>query len=93
MVAAAAWLWLLSLPALAHPVAQASPAPTPGTGAEGPPWTYQMARLGIFLIVVVAIMIGLAYRRFVLVPQKRLQEQERRRRSEAAAQRPVEPSH
>jgi hypothetical protein len=52
-----------------------------------------MARLGIFLIVVVAIMIGLAYRRFVLVPQKRLQEEERRRRSEAAAQRPVEPSH
>jgi len=36
----------------------------------GPPWTYQMARLGIALMVVLALGIGLAYYRFVTKRQR-----------------------
>jgi uncharacterized protein HemX len=42
-------------------------------GAEeetGPPWTYQMARMGIALMVVLALGIGLAYYRFVTKRQR-----------------------
>ncbi len=47
----------------------------PGTGeaAEtetGPPWTYQMARIGLVLLVFLALSIGLAYYRFVASRQR-----------------------
>ena len=32
---------------------------------EGPPWTYQMARIGIALLVIVAILMGLLYYRMI----------------------------
>jgi hypothetical protein len=39
---------------------------TEGAAEAGPPWTYQMARLGFVLLVVLALGIGLAYYRFVM---------------------------
>jgi hypothetical protein len=44
---------------------------TEGAAEEtGPPWTYQMARLGIVLMIVLALGIGLAYYRFVMKRQR-----------------------
>jgi hypothetical protein len=44
---------------------------TEGAAEEtGPPWTYQMARMGIALMVVLALGIGLAYYRFVTKRQR-----------------------
>lgn len=42
----------------------------PGSGEEaetetGPPWTYQMARIGVALLVLLGLAIGLAWYRFV----------------------------
>ncbi len=81
VISCVVWLSVTSLPALAQ---APSPAPSGGGAAEGPPWTYQMARLGIFLLVLTAIMIALAYRRFVVIPQRRLREERRRQRGHAA---------
>ncbi len=36
----------------------------------GPPWTYQMARIGLVLLVFLALSIGLAYYRFVASRQR-----------------------
>ena len=44
---------------------------TGGAAEEtGPPWTYQMARMGIGLMVILALGIGLAYYRFVTKRQR-----------------------
>jgi hypothetical protein len=44
---------------------------TEGAAEEtGPPWTYQMAWIGIGLMVVLALGIGLAYYRFVMKRQR-----------------------
>ncbi len=49
---------------------------TGGEGSEpaetetGPPWTYQMARIGLVLLVFLALSIGLAYYRFVASRQR-----------------------
>jgi hypothetical protein len=43
---------------------------TEGTEATGPPWTYQMARAGLLLLLVLVLGIGLAYYRFVLKRQR-----------------------
>ncbi len=47
----------------------------PGSGepAEqetGPPWTYQLARIGLVLLVFLALAIGMAYYRFVASRQR-----------------------
>jgi hypothetical protein len=42
----------------------------PAADETGPPWTYQMARLGILLIVVMVLGCGLAYYRFVVRRQR-----------------------
>ena len=41
-----------------------------GATEEGPPWTYQMARLGIILLVLVAALIGLMYRKMIVLRQR-----------------------
>ena len=41
-----------------------------GTAEEGPPWTYQMARLGIILLVLVGALIGLMYRKMIVLRQR-----------------------
>ena len=41
-----------------------------GEEEEGPPWTYQMARLTIGLILLLAVGIALMYRRMIGVRQK-----------------------
>ena len=41
-----------------------------GTSATGPPWTYQMARLALVLLAVLAGAIALAYYRFVAKRQR-----------------------
>jgi uncharacterized protein HemX len=44
---------------------------TEGAAEEtGPPWTYQMARAGVALMVILALGIGLAYYRFVMKRQR-----------------------
>ena len=44
---------------------------TEGAAEEtGPPWTYQMARLGILLVLVMILGVGLAYYRFVVRRQR-----------------------
>jgi hypothetical protein len=44
---------------------------TEGAAEEaGPPWTYQMARLGILLVVVMILGVGFAYYRFVVRRQR-----------------------
>lgn len=35
------------------------------TEEEGPPWTYQMARIGLALLVLVALLMGLLYYRMI----------------------------
>jgi hypothetical protein len=40
--------------------------------ATGPPWTYQMAWLGVLLLVVMVAGVGLAYYRFVVRRQRGL---------------------
>jgi uncharacterized protein HemX len=42
----------------------------PAADETGPPWTYQMARLGILLIVAMVLGVGLAYYRFVVRRQR-----------------------
>jgi len=37
---------------------------------EGPPWTYQMARMGIALMVVIGLMMGLLYYRMIASRQR-----------------------
>lgn len=37
---------------------------------EGPPWTYQMARLSLVLLALLALGIGAAYYRFVVMRQR-----------------------
>lgn len=37
----------------------------PAQEESGPPWTYQMARIGLVLLAFLALSIGLAYYRFV----------------------------
>lgn len=70
-------------PALAalHPVAQASPNLTPVKPTGGPPWTYQMARLGIALVVLAAAGVGLAYYRFIAKPERDLRAERARERA------------
>lgn len=41
-----------------------------GTTEEGPPWTYQMARLGILLLVGIGAMIGFMYYKMIVVRQR-----------------------
>ncbi|MDQ3940114.1 MAG: hypothetical protein M3238_02055 [Actinomycetota bacterium] len=41
-----------------------------GATEEGPPWTYQMARLGIVLLIGVAALIGLMYRKMIVLRQR-----------------------
>jgi hypothetical protein len=36
----------------------------------GPPWTYQMARIGIAILAVLAVAVGLAYWRLVVKRQR-----------------------
>jgi hypothetical protein len=44
-------------------LAQSPAAPSPSAQAAGPPWTYQMAKIVIFLLVLMALaMSGLYYR-------------------------------
>lgn len=44
---------------------------TQGTAEEtGPPWTYQMARLGILLVLLMVLGVGFAYYRFVVRRQR-----------------------
>lgn len=82
----AATLLCMAVPALAvtHPLSQASPDLTPSGPTGGPPWTFQMARIAIALLILSAIGVALAYRRFVLGPEKKLEEERRR---EGAARR------
>jgi cobalamin biosynthesis Mg chelatase CobN len=40
------------------------------TEEEGPPWTYQMARIGIVLMLLVGGLIGLMYYRMIVQRQK-----------------------
>ena len=40
------------------------------TAGEGPPWTYQMARLGLLMLLALLAGIGFAYYRFVHQRQK-----------------------
>lgn len=47
----------------------------PGTGESaetetGPPWTYQMARIGLVLLLFLGLSIGMAYYRFVASRQR-----------------------
>jgi hypothetical protein len=44
----------------------------PAAEETGPPWTYQMARIGIVLLVFMALGVGLAYYRFVVRRQRGL---------------------
>ena len=37
---------------------------------EGPPWTYQMARIGIGLMVLIGLMMGLLYYRMIASRQR-----------------------
>ena len=37
---------------------------------EGPPWTYQMARIGIVLMLVVGLLMGLLYYRMIASRQR-----------------------
>jgi hypothetical protein len=37
---------------------------------EGPPWTYQMARIGIALMVIVGLLMGLLYYRMIASRQR-----------------------
>jgi hypothetical protein len=45
---------------------------TEGASETGPPWTYQMAWLGVLLLVVMVLGVGLAYYRFVVRRQRGL---------------------
>jgi hypothetical protein len=45
---------------------------TEGASETGPPWTYQMAWLGVLLLVVMIAGVGLAYYRFVVRRQRGL---------------------
>lgn len=40
------------------------------TEEEGPPWTYQMARIGIALMVIVALLMGVLYYRMIASRQR-----------------------
>ncbi|MGH2729349.1 MAG: hypothetical protein ACRDJI_01945 [Actinomycetota bacterium] len=40
------------------------------TEEEGPPWTYQMARISLAILALLALAIGGAYYRFVLMRQR-----------------------
>lgn len=40
------------------------------TEEEGPPWTYQMARIGIVLLVLIAALIGWWYYKMIVVRQR-----------------------
>ena len=73
----------LAAPSLAatHPVSQASPDLTPSGPTGGPPWTFQMARIAIVLMVLAAAGVALAYRRFVMRPERRLRDERRRDRA------------
>ena len=42
----------------------------PAETETGPPWTYQMARIGLVLLVFLALAIGAAYYRFVASRQR-----------------------
>jgi hypothetical protein len=43
---------------------------TEGASETGPPWTYQMAWLGLLLLVAMGAAVGLAYYRFVVRRQR-----------------------
>ena len=43
---------------------------TPAAPEEGPPWTYQMARMGLAILFFLALGMGLLYYRFVVVRQR-----------------------
>jgi hypothetical protein len=43
---------------------------TPAAEEEGPPWTYQMARIGIGLLVLMFLGLGLLYYRMVVSRQR-----------------------
>jgi hypothetical protein len=45
---------------------------TEGASETGPPWTYQMAWLGVLLLIVMVAGVGLAYYRFVVRRQRGL---------------------
>ena len=91
LLAASALLVAVVLPSAAlaashHAVvAQASPGTGGGGAAEtGPPWTYQMARIGVALLVIGVLAVAAAYRHFVVKPQRELmQERARQRRDES----------
>lgn len=40
------------------------------TEEEGPPWTYQMARIGIVLMLIVGLLMGLLYYRMIASRQR-----------------------
>lgn len=40
------------------------------TQEEGPPWTYQMARIGIVMMVLIALALGLLYYRMIASRQR-----------------------
>jgi hypothetical protein len=42
----------------------------PAADETGPPWTYQMARIGILIILAMVLGVGLAYYRFVVRRQR-----------------------
>ena len=46
---------------------KAKPAATP---TPGPPWTYQMARISIVLLVLIIAAVGLLYYRLVIARQR-----------------------
>jgi hypothetical protein len=47
-----------------------SGGPADKTTEEGPPWTYQMARLGLLILFFLAISMGGLYYRFVVLRQR-----------------------
>lgn len=40
------------------------------TEEEGPPWTYQMARIGVVLLLLIAAQIGFMYYKMIVVRQR-----------------------
>jgi hypothetical protein len=43
---------------------------TEGAAEPGPPWTYQMARIGIVMLVLLALAMGLTYRRLIVARKR-----------------------